>query len=269
MTAPVPGSVERGDANRAVSNAAPPTTEPSGPLVCPFLISSTGDWRLAVPTTDHRCAAFVPLTALSLEKQARLCLTPAHPSCATYIASVTATKARPGRGLPEERVGRWGLARSAPLIKDTGGLIGTVTTLISDRRTWPAIPAILLVATLIAVGISGIRPQGQTAAVSTATPGATVNVNPTASPPLSTPQPTPEPSLAPTPALTEAPTAAPTVAPSPTPAATPAYRIYIVQSGDTLSGIAARFHTTVAAIEALNNNVDPRLLHVGQKLKIP
>ena len=132
--------------------------------------------------------------------------------------------------------------------------------MIADRRTWPAIPAILLVATLVAVGISGIRPEGQTAALSTATPTATLNAD--ATPSLT-------PTVAPTPAPTVAPTAAPTVAPSPTPVATPAYRIYIVQSGDTLSGIAARFHTTVAAIEALNNNIDPRRLRVGQKLKIP
>jgi LysM repeat protein len=268
MTEPVPGGVEEVDAGQGFPIVAPPTPEPTSPGICPFLISSTGDWRLAVPTTDHRCAAFVPLTALSLEKQARLCLTPGHHTCATYAASIAARQARPGRGLPQERVGRWGLARSAPLIKDTGGLVGKVTTMVADRRTWPAIPALLLVAALIAVGISGIRSQGQTAAISPATPGATVRVELTPSP---TPQqqPTGEPTIAPTLAPTEAPTAAPTVAPSPTPAPTPSYRIYIVQSGDTLSGIAARFHTTVAAIERLNNNVDPRLLRVGQKLKIP
>jgi LysM repeat protein len=267
MTEPVRGSVEGGDAGQRLPTSAPPKPEPTSPGVCPFLISSTADWRLAVPTTDHRCAAFVPLTALSVEKQARLCLTPGHQTCATYVASVAARQARPGRGLPAERVGRWGLARSAPLIKDTGGLIGTVTTMVSDRRTWPAIPAILLVATLIAVGISGIHAEGQTAAISTPTPGATVTVEPTSSPPAQ--QPTTEPTIAPSVAPTPASTAEPTVAPSPTPAPTPTYRIYIVQSGDTLSGIAARFHTTVATIERLNNNIDPRLLRVGQKLKIP
>jgi LysM repeat protein len=42
-----------------------------------------------------------------------------------------------------------------------------------------------------------------------------------------------------------------------------------VQSGDSLSLIATKFHTTISAIEQLNNISDPRKLHVGQVLKIP
>jgi len=43
---------------------------------------------------------------------------------------------------------------------------------------------------------------------------------------------------------------------------------YTVVSGDTLSGIAARFGTTVAKLQALNGIKDPNLIHVGQVLKI-
>jgi LysM repeat protein len=39
--------------------------------------------------------------------------------------------------------------------------------------------------------------------------------------------------------------------------------------GDNLSGIAARFGTTVAEIAALNNITNPSLIRVGQVLKIP
>ena len=44
---------------------------------------------------------------------------------------------------------------------------------------------------------------------------------------------------------------------------------YTVKPGDTLSGIAARFNTTVKAIQAANNIADPRVIRSGQVLVIP
>jgi LysM repeat protein len=44
---------------------------------------------------------------------------------------------------------------------------------------------------------------------------------------------------------------------------------YTVQRGDTLSGIAAHFGTTVPAIMAANNLTNPNLIYAGQKLCIP
>jgi LysM repeat protein len=266
-------AVAEEEATRGSDTAATPpglevldAADPGAPLearatvgtVCPFLIAATGDWRLAAPTREHRCAAFVPLTSLSLEKQARLCLTATHTGCATYTASVAARTAAVGSGEPVDRAGRWGYARTTPLIEDTGGLRGTLITMIADRRTWPAIPAVLLVATLIAVGISGIRSEGSAVALSSPSPIPLASLlgEPT-------PEVTPEATLAATPALTPA--------PSPSVAATPApsFLLYTVKSGDTLSAIAAKFNTTVSAISKLNNISDPRKLHVGQVLKIP
>jgi lipoprotein-anchoring transpeptidase ErfK/SrfK len=44
---------------------------------------------------------------------------------------------------------------------------------------------------------------------------------------------------------------------------------YIVQSGDTLSGISAKFDVSVAGIMQANQIKSPRLIYVGQKLYLP
>lgn len=58
-------------------------------------------------------------------------------------------------------------------------------------------------------------------------------------------------------------------APPPTPTPSPTPRIYIVQSGDTLGGIALQFGVTVEAIVTRNNLDDARMIRTGQKLIIP
>lgn len=49
---------------------------------------------------------------------------------------------------------------------------------------------------------------------------------------------------------------------------TPTHKTYKVKSGDTLSGIAQRYRTTVTAIKRLNNLRSDRI-NIGQVLKIP
>lgn len=43
---------------------------------------------------------------------------------------------------------------------------------------------------------------------------------------------------------------------------------YTVKSGDTLSGIAAKYKTTVTALVKLNNIMNPDIIYAGQKIKI-
>lgn len=61
--------------------------------------------------------------------------------------------------------------------------------------------------------------------------------------------------------------AAPATQPSTAPAS-PTGSIYIVQRGDTLSRIAARFGSTVSALAARNGLANPNLIWVGQRLSI-
>jgi LysM repeat protein len=80
--------------------------------------------------------------------------------------------------------------------------------------------------------------------------------------------PSPAPSYTATPS---GPTATSTATPTYTPISyipTPAFLVYTVQPGDTLSGIARRYSTTVAAIMELNS-LSSDMLSVGQELVIP
>jgi len=49
----------------------------------------------------------------------------------------------------------------------------------------------------------------------------------------------------------------------------PAGNIYIIQRGDTLSRIAARFNTTTATLAQLNGITNPNTIYAGQRLIIP
>src|SRR6185436_20556643 len=84
---------------------------PPRPAGCPFLLAEAGGWRLDTPSRDHRCGAFTPAAPLAPEKQARLCLTPSHTGCATYLASLSARTERVGV-TPVRRSTRWGLSRT-------------------------------------------------------------------------------------------------------------------------------------------------------------
>ena len=45
-------------------------------------------------------------------------------------------------------------------------------------------------------------------------------------------------------------------------------KTYVVEEGDTLSGVAAKFDVSVKRLERLNPDTDPQTLSAGQELKI-
>jgi len=91
-------------------------------------------------------------------------------------------------------------------------------------------------------------------------PGQTPQAASAATPVPLTPN-TPQPPTS-APAATNAPAAA-----QPAPAG--GETIYVVQRGDTLAKIAARYSVTVKQIVDLNNIANPNIISVGQKLRIP
>ncbi|MCD6291084.1 MAG: LysM peptidoglycan-binding domain-containing protein [Anaerolineae bacterium] len=51
--------------------------------------------------------------------------------------------------------------------------------------------------------------------------------------------------------------------------AAPGYGVYVVQPGDTLYGIARRYHTDVATLQRLNHLTNPNWIRAGQRLVVP
>jgi LysM repeat protein len=45
-------------------------------------------------------------------------------------------------------------------------------------------------------------------------------------------------------------------------------RYYVLRAGDTLGAVALRYRTTVTRLFALNPGIEPRALHVGQRVRV-
>jgi LysM repeat protein len=45
-------------------------------------------------------------------------------------------------------------------------------------------------------------------------------------------------------------------------------KVYVIKKGDTLSSIARRFHKTVAELSAMNPEVKPNRLPIGQRITV-
>ncbi len=107
--------------------------------------------------------------------------------------------------------------------------------------------------------------------VSTPTPTPTPTTPPTSTP-TTPPTPTPTPTLSPTSTPTPVPTSTPTVVPTEEPGDLPRREIitYVVQTGDTLYGIAEKFGINADTIMWASSGLEfhPDLLRIGQELTI-
>lgn len=239
--------------------------------VCPYLLSADGAWRSASAAREHRCTAVAPPSPLAAEKQRRLCLTADHVSCATFVAA-TEARATTRRAVDLRRP----IARTTPLVLDQGRLAIAIpsiaTTHMAGQTALIGLLGVAFGAVLIARLATGgggepgvVIPIGSASVspVTTDSAAAATRAPATPRPATQAPAATPPPTAAPSPTLVPTgPTAKPTAS-----VAHPTS--YKVKGGDTLSGIAAKFGTTVKVLVDLNKIKDPSKLHVGQVIKLP
>jgi LysM repeat protein len=232
--------------------------------ICPFL-ALAADHRTVVDgyDPDHRCHALAEPDALERARQVQLCLNEAHRECERYLAAVQVRRA--GGSMqpvpaPDARVAR------TRLVLDAGGSDpgrADELTLMGPRARrvllagMVAVFGILVLVSGVADGLASlvVRPSP------TPTPGADSTAVPSPSGAVASATPTLTPTPTPLPA-TPVQTAAAPVSPAGT-------QSYVVQQGDTLSAIADRFGTSVAAIQAANGLGDSDVINIGQVLVIP
>ena len=252
------------DQTRATAPRAFPT--PAVVSACPYLLAGDGTWRASDPTRDHRCTAVAPAAQIAADKQRRLCLTDQHYGCATYRAAAQPSHADgvDGRGtIP--RLHR-PIVQTVPMVLDHGRIAFAIPRGADRGFAQMALLALMILAfgaILVArfPGAGGSVDGG--VAGSTDRPSATPTsaaASPTADPADPTPTPTED---------GEPTDAAPTDVPAASASPAGGGSTYTVQSGDTLSGIAADHGTTWQEVAELNGIDDPSSLRVGQELQLP
>jgi hypothetical protein len=204
------------------------------------------------PDAAHRCAAGETLTTIERDYQSRFCLTGRHETCERFVAHV-AEHGAPGP--------TWRPAAPDATFASTRIVVDAAPrTVIHRRPPRLGMAALVIVGLLLVGGVlgwMGLRGlAGILAPSASPSPSASVEV---------TPSPTPEPSVSAAPSSTASTASTPTAAPTPAP--TPV--TYIVQAGDTLNEIAARFGTTAQAIADANGLDIAAPIQVGQILIIP
>ena len=232
--------------------------------ICPFL-ALAADHRTVVDgyDPDHLCHALAEPDELDRVRQVQLCLSEAHRDCERYLAAVEVRRADvPIQPMPapDARVARTRLVLDASA---SNRRLDNDLTLLGPRArrlVLAGVAAVLGILVLVSGAADGlvslvVRPSPSP----TASPDASVIPTPSAAAasatPIATPAPTPVPE---------------TPAPTPPPPASPAgTQSYVVQEGDTLSAIANRFGTTVAAIQAANRLGENDVINIGQVLVIP
>ena len=193
-------------------------------------------------------------------------IAPGDPPIAPALAGSTAIPPPPAAGPAPAAVfpqpvpmlaGRRQFARTTPVVVDRGRATFGLPSFGDRRQLGQVGLVVLMVLALAAILIA--RPPGSPGAANGGSPtphgSATASAHPS-SRPSGTPAPTPAASSSSRPG-------------SPAPSPSAKVKTYTVKAGDTLSSIAAKFHTTAKIIEQINALKSPFVIHPGQVLKLP
>ncbi len=220
------------------------------------MLALADDRRTVVDGYDaeHVCLALDPPGPLERPRQVQLCLTEAHIRCERLVA----VRGRPGPargavGVPPDLA-----FASTRLMMEPEPAWRSLATGRSGRRRRLVVIGGLGVVTAAAVaiaGASGLFVGNPDPGAGSATPSPSVELSPGVS------------ASAPTSAVPSPPASA-AVTPTPAGSVRSSPQTYVVQSGDTLSVLAARFGVTVSAIRAANG-LTSDTINIGQVLIIP
>ena len=238
--------------SRAAPRRPPPRPLPSTPRREAVRSCSpspaAGGWTCRRATTAARRSC--PPAPLSPEKQTRLCLTAEHTACPTYLASLAARTARLG-STPGDRATRWGLARTTTVIEDPGGVRARGCS--ARRSTDGDGPRFPPSSSSRRCSRSPCRDSAPTSRAQRSRRPAPGLRPRRPRRPLAAPHPRHPRRRRPRPRRRARPPHRRPHRPRRPRRRRPTFRTYTVATGDTLSAIAARFDTTVAAIVNLND----------------
>jgi hypothetical protein len=228
--------------------------------ICP-LLALPDDHRTVVDGYDleHICLALDPPGALERTRQVQLCLSESHIRCERLVAM----RGRPGPtrgtvGVPPDLA-----FASTRLILEPEPAWRTLAGAGSRRRRRLAVmgglglAAAVTVAAGSAAGLFGGAIPSPGAGPGTPSPSVGTSAGASVLP-----------SATPVSSATPVPTASSSATGAPPSSIAPSSRTYVVQSGDTLGLIAARFGTTADAIRT-KNGLTTDDINVGQVLIIP
>ncbi|HUZ02107.1 MAG TPA: LysM peptidoglycan-binding domain-containing protein [Thermomicrobiaceae bacterium] len=249
---------------------------------------------LQLQAEGSRCDARTPARKVGADYQARYCLTSSYPACRHFQAT-----RRPSEEMWMRSRRRFvsivtavailafvaGVGFSgatAQLAHDLAAALGSAPAVASNARRPTAVsteprPAAVVTGTATSMTLPDLTMATPSAVgqFGAATPEAVAALaaTPTSTPVVPTPTPTPIPLPSPTPAAAAVSTATPapssTAAPTPTAAGVSGPAVYTVGAGDTLGGVAARYGTTVALLQAANALGTSVGIQPGQQLFVP
>ena len=264
MKAPTTFLIERTPADVQPINR----TDASGP--CPFLgLDDDPETRALYARADHRC--YLPNTKRPEPDpvwQSRYCLKGNHDQCPIYRARVLGSRSE--SAVRQPRRWYWPAVTVVILIVLVLGVIMRFELETTNGETSAFTGGAPTGSLGVLASPSSVQSSPSPTAtkfvvlVATPTSGPTSQVakSVTATPSRPTPTPTPEPTATPTP-VPASPTA---VQPTPTPAGP---TTHVVEPGESLYDIAARYGVSVQQLIDVNNIQNPNLIYSGQVLQIP